>query len=131
MKIRKGFVSNSSSSSFIIGVKDGSEMTADMLSKAMNVPESSPLNQFSKNLVEFIISRAKEVTTTQVENDYDEKIEELFDRGYPAPVLLLNGYRVYELYASYNESDNPIETFIGNGGLDDIDTVALAFRLGR
>lgn len=127
-KVRMGFVSNSSSSSFIVGIKSGEEMNTVMLSEAMNVPDSSPLKQFSNDLVSFIVSKSREVTKEEIERDYEYTIDELAERGYETAILMNHGCKVYQLDASRNESDDPIEIFIGNGGLDDIDTRMVAFR---
>jgi len=55
MKIRKGFVSNSSSSSFIIAVKDNKkELTKDMLIKALQSSNSNILDKLASRLLKCV-----------------------------------------------------------------------------
>ena len=49
MKIRNGFVSNSSSSSFLIISKNG-KLTKDMLMKSFGVEKGAVLYNFAKNM---------------------------------------------------------------------------------
>ena len=58
MKIRKGFVSNSSSSSFVIGIK-GAELTPENLLAKLGVPESAPGHEMFLEIAETMVSCAK------------------------------------------------------------------------
>lgn len=57
MKIRNGFVSNSSSSSFIIGCSG--DLTKEKLLEALKVPFESPLYGFVGTVADYIVTNAK------------------------------------------------------------------------
>ena len=100
MKIRLDFVTNSSSSSFIIGIKG--ELTKENLLKYLGVVEDSPLFEFARNLADFIARKAKPKSIEEVKNDYyfyeeipsDCMEKEIFDKG-------MNLYRV----SAHDDSD--------------------------
>jgi hypothetical protein len=52
MKIRFGWVSNSSSSSFLIAWRNGE--LEDLVAKALRIPEKNPLSGFVKSISRFI-----------------------------------------------------------------------------
>lgn len=129
MKTRLSFVSNSSSSSFIVGIKGNTTFDEKSIVDTLNVPEDSALRPFANSLAQFIVRRAKEVTQASMLDNYGcEDFEEALCDEIPEALLLENGFKVYSINCSYNESDNPIELFIGNGGLEDADTDSIAFK---
>lgn len=67
MKVRMGFVSNSSSSSFVIGVKG--ELTADKIMKVFNVDEKSPLHGVAAEMASLLVDRAEEVSMKEMLDD--------------------------------------------------------------
>ena len=67
MKIRIDFVTNSSSSSFILGVKG--ELTKDKILNALKVPKDSLLKKVADEFASVIYNRAKKF-------DMDEKMED-------------------------------------------------------
>jgi len=85
MKIRNGFVSNSSSSSFILGVKG--ELTKDVLIRSLGVNTTSPLYPMAKIMADLIFLEARPYDT-----DYDCNQE--YKR------LLSEGFTVYSGNAS-------------------------------
>lgn len=112
MKIRTGFVSNSSSSSFVVAVKPGTELTKDKLVELFQVPETSPLRGISEGIARFVADASKP----------RELVEILYDYGYSSitdalednckPIELINsGYKVYTFYAS-DDSGDGLETML-------------------
>jgi hypothetical protein len=80
MKLRFGFVSNSSSSSFVLVVKGDGKLTEQSLLKAFNVPESSPMYKLTKKVVHFLVKESKKVPSTELlKYYYVDDIEELSD----------------------------------------------------
>lgn len=57
MKIRNGFVSNSSSSSFVIGVKD--ELTEELLGRILKVEKGSPYKVIAEDSIDAFMRRAE------------------------------------------------------------------------
>lgn len=110
MKIRNGFVSNSSSSSFIVAWR-GSLNTENVL-KALDVNEKSPLYDFAKDLANFIVQERKTIY-----QNWEQYKDELFiqdNENAVAKQLFDKGLVVADLCASYNEADNPVESYLGS-----------------
>lgn len=68
MKIRNDFVTNSSSSSFVIATKD--EINKEMLLNCFRIPEKSPLFDFANDLSNFIVGEVKKHTIEEIIDDY-------------------------------------------------------------
>jgi len=73
MKIRNGFVSNSSSSSFLILSKNG-ELSNEILLNCFDVSDKSPLYPMVKQIVKEIINSSEELTIDEyIQNYYDDE----------------------------------------------------------
>ncbi len=102
MKIRGSFVSNSSSSSFIIAAKG--ELTEDLIMQALGIADTSPLYSFAKK-VAGVLASAEAM-------DF-EALEDWGDEDGTLMRLLKRGFTIYEGSAS-DEDYNSAETAVCN-----------------
>jgi len=75
MKIRNGFISNSSSSSFIIAYKKEIN-EIDFVKNVLLIPENSPMFNFGKEVFKLFMNNSREIKNIDEwikENFYDEK----------------------------------------------------------
>ncbi len=81
MKIRMDFVTNSSTSSYVVGVHG--ELTKEKVLEAIGVPEDSALYGLSKDLADLIVSGAEEYTKDDMLEDGEPygTAKEIFDAG--------------------------------------------------
>lgn len=140
MKIRNGFVSNSSSSSFILIIKNNKELTKDLLLDVFEVNETSPMYSFVNELSDWIINSLKERDLKEIYNNYcgydnnteDEMIEELSDtQEFPEEYfekIRNKEYRYYEGLAS-DESGDGLESYLCATGIN-IDTESIMIKSG-
>lgn len=109
MKIRKGFVSNSSSSSFVIGCKKS--LTKEMVVKAI----APAMKDFIDDLAKFIVKEVKPKPLSEEEFiEYMGGLED-FPRAYKK--MLGRGFRFYQGFAS-NDSGVPVELALCEIGLE-------------
>jgi len=103
MKIRNGFVSNSSSSSFVIVSKNG-KLTKEKIMKALDVSEKSPLYSIAEDITKTILYAEKqspeEYKDMWVWSD-DEDSNEKFKKEYPKQYEIYenaknNNWQIYE-----------------------------------
>lgn len=138
MKLRTGFVSNSSSSSFVIWYKD--DLTKENLIKAMGVDKNNPLYFFADDLSDYVIAESKNSYNKPIDTfeklakdygfiDYDDENPDLTEAIEELPEeynRFKNGFKRLSLYPSYNEADSAIEYYLGNMNykvLADTDTI--------
>ena len=127
MKIRKGFVSNSSSSSFVIVSKKG-KLTQDKLKKCFDVSEKSPLYHFAKEAAKSMMF-ADEYSLEDYKEEYlwSDCTDAEFKEDYPEMCELYenakkNGWNIYmgsadscdeaalcEMEINYEDDDIKIE----------------------
>ena len=82
MKVRVDFVTNSSTSSYIVGVHG--ELTEERLLEVIGVPEDSVLYSFAKDLAGVIVHSAEKWTREAILKDYGELwgvMPKIFDSG--------------------------------------------------
>lgn len=133
MKTRKGFVSNSSSSSFIIGVKGKLAdvgLTEETLMGALGCDmRENHFSRLNKSIAKFIIENKQKEDEKSLLDNYDyDTLAEAVAAGVEGAKLILDGYTIYTLDASYNEGDY-VEQLIGNGeAFGDIETPELVIR---
>lgn len=142
MKVRNGFVSNSSSSSFIVTMKNGEKMTKKTLLEAFDVKETSPLFSFANELSDWIINNVKERNITGIYEDYvggskGKQIDEMIDSiiedygGMDREILekiVSEEYRYYSGSAC-NDSGDALEAYLCDNGIN-IDTDIIKIESG-
>lgn len=142
MKIRDGFVSNSSSSSFVVTMKNGEKMTKETLLKAFDVKETSPLFGFANELSNWIISNVKEKNIEGIYEDYvgrsdGKSIDEMIDgiiedygglHKEELEKIASSDYRYYSGSAC-NDSGDALESYLCDNGIN-IDTDIIKIESG-
>ena len=117
MKYRGGFVSNSSSSSFIIAVKNGDVVDEKKLIELFQVPETSPIYDVVSKMASVMWNRAKLMDEKEIlYRTCCKTIDEAVDGGYREAKLHKAGYMVYQGWAS--DEDGGIEALICNTSID-------------
>jgi hypothetical protein len=107
MKVRLGFVSNSSSSSFVVGVKPGSALTPERLIELFKVPQDSPLFNVSKGIANLITRRAERVNEKELLRDHGYETREEMIEDYGHLVRELEAMdRGLDVYSFNVHSDN-------------------------
>lgn len=108
MKIRNGFVSNSSSSSFIVGLPKGMnhKEKRDFLLKKMDVNENSFFFFAAKGVADCIIESTPIKTLEDLIDDYCYPSIEMFEEDHPHLVKLFRRYGDCELNVYSGSASN-------------------------
>lgn len=112
MKIRAGFVSNSSSSSFLVAIKgDVKELDKKLLMKKFKIDPSSPLAEINNEIVECIVNKCQKIDRSYLINEgFSEEDLEDDNRAQ----LMSDGFSVFEGFMSDESYDNNVETLLCN-----------------
>ena len=117
MKYRGGFVSNSSSSSFIIAVRGEEKLNVDSLVGMFKVPQTSPLYNIAVDMAQVMINRSHLFDEKEIVYQFGYKnLEEALKEGNRHAKLLTDGFTVYGGYAS--DEDGGIEAMLCNTEID-------------
>jgi hypothetical protein len=121
MKIRGGFISNSSSSSFVLALKDKNADLDKLFDEfKAELPKDNPLVPFVELLIEDIIStirgRAAEKTAEEWLRDYGyDSLESAKEDGWSEAIkiaeLYENGYKVYH-GTFWDDTGDPAELML-------------------
>lgn len=109
MKIRSGFVSNSSSSSFTVVSKK--ELTEELLLEIFKVPEGHPLTSLVKDICTCIKRQAKPMDLEELQEEIDfgsSRAEELLEKS-------KQGYYCYTGY--FGDDCGGAEAFLCMNGI--------------
>jgi len=132
MKIRNGFVSNSSSSSFIVTIKSEQKMSKEILMTLFDLKEDSILYNFANELSNWMLKNLKEMDIKGIYNNYcgsnknlsdEEMIDEIVEQGYPnisrEDLLKISNkeYSYYEGSAS-DDSGDGLESYLCESGIN-------------
>ena len=110
VKIRTGFVSNSSSSSFILGVKKGTKLTPKLLmNKLFKIDKDSIFYHISEELAKIIIEYTKEDEWVKEVKENPEEYSDEFKR---IKRLEEKGFKVYS--GSADDANGGIEEVLCN-----------------
>lgn len=112
MKIRRGYVSNSSSSSFIIALYD-KKLSSDALLEAFQVSEESPLYVIAKEMAQVMTNKAQVYDEEEILYNFGySSLDEAIKDGNKHAILLSKGFSVYGGYAS--DDDGGVEAMVCN-----------------
>ena len=100
MKVRMGFVSNSSSSSFIIGVPKGTELSHKLIKDALGIdlPKDNILKPLADKMVEILCDRSEKISAEELAADWGyDTVQELLKKQKKSDEakLIEKGFDIY------------------------------------
>lgn len=117
MKYRAGFVSNSSSSSFIIAVRGEEKLNVESLVGLFQVPQTSPMYDIAVDMAQVMYNRSRMFDEKEILYQFGyDSIEDALESGNRHAKLLTDGFTVYGGYAS--DEDGGIEAMLCNTAID-------------
>ncbi|MCK9416303.1 hypothetical protein M0Q97_06565 [Candidatus Dojkabacteria bacterium] len=106
MKIRNGFVSNSSSSSFMIISKNG-ELTTNILMKSFKIDKESPLYNVAKDIAKDLKSLSRKYTKDDFLKEFANSEKDL-EEDYPSLYEIYKKIDYHIYYAMCDDVDYPL-----------------------
>lgn len=97
MKLRNGFVSNSSSSSFIVATNN--EITKEYLLKLFKLEDGNPLYPIAKQLATFIAESVSEMSAREIEEELTYACPKHIQEE-----IIKRKYKIYHGFACDDES---------------------------
>lgn len=117
MKMRNGFVSNSSSSSFILAIKGPKNRLKSVLKESFAVPKGHPFEGIIQSITECFleeVERAEVVDHEWIVDRYDWDPDH--EEAKWLHKLLADGYKVFE--GSFTDEDEAAEAMLCDMDLD-------------
>jgi hypothetical protein len=141
MKIRNGFVSNSSSSSFVVILKNGEELKKDNLIDVFGVDRTSPMYGITESIVDWIVDNLEKMSIEAIFDNYcwsdveittEEKMVMIVeDTNFDIETLQKINEGVYSYYlGSASDEEYGIETLLCQTDLS-INTEDIEIESGR
>lgn len=116
MKIRNGFVSNSSSSSFIVATKNA-KLSKNLVRDALGIAEGSPGEEIFSDVIDMIAKAEKLNLRDELENYGVDNLEDAIEQGSDAARLMKEGWTLYTFWAG-DEDVNGAEHFLCYTSMD-------------
>lgn len=124
IKIRTGFVSNSSSSSFVVASKGELELSDKIIEDIFKVEKSSPMFDLSKKIASLLLDKSEEIEDFNewLEHEYgtfddaeDYKNEVLAYQDVSRMKKLFDDGFIVRKGSFYNDSGDSLEAFLCDG----------------